>query len=173
MKNPFFRWLVIQATSMVPTTPAPASGVRKPTSSSAPAPISVRVASQACRTPGFIPRFSNHRPVAAIFPPRKTWLFPLARKTKPSTTRSRSNAMLTATASGIGPSVKGYHVHHGFPFGDKRRPIGAGPIGRQDRHADGGGDRRQPGGRAFGLPDRLLDPVQHPPAAGPGLHLEG
>ncbi len=40
MKNPFLRWLVIQATSMTPTTPAAAMGVSRPSTSSAPAPIS-------------------------------------------------------------------------------------------------------------------------------------
>jgi len=33
------------------------------------APISVRLAVQACRIPGFMPRLSNHRPVPAILPP--------------------------------------------------------------------------------------------------------
>ena len=58
--------------------PAAASGVRSPSTSRTPAPTSVRLASQACRRPGFIPRLSNQRPVPAILPPPKMWLRPCA-----------------------------------------------------------------------------------------------
>src|SRR5205814_344299 len=107
MKNPFFRWLVTQATTIVPTTPAAANGVRNPTSSSAPDPISVRLASQAWTTPGFIPRLSNHRAVPGILPPRKTWLIPCARKTTPSATRRTSSERLAAVVSGMAVILSG------------------------------------------------------------------
>ena len=61
MKKPFPRWLVIQATSITPTTPAPASGVSRPRIRRAAAPTSVRLAVQAWRIPGFMPRLSNQR----------------------------------------------------------------------------------------------------------------
>ena len=69
MKNPFLRWLVTQATTMTPTTPAPPNGVRSPSTRRAPAPISVMLAVQAWNHPGFMPRLSNQRPVPAILPP--------------------------------------------------------------------------------------------------------
>ena len=69
MKNPFFRWLVTQATTMTPTTPAPPTAVSRPNTSSTPAPISVILAVQAWNHPGLMPRLSNHRPVPAILPP--------------------------------------------------------------------------------------------------------
>ena len=69
MKKPFFRWLVIQATTMTPTTPAPASGVSSPSTSRPPAPISTRLAIQAWRIPGRMPNEWNQRPVPSILPP--------------------------------------------------------------------------------------------------------
>src|SRR4051794_21993765 len=125
MKNPFFRWLVIQATTITPTTPAPASGVRRPTTSRAPEPISVRLASQAWRAPGFIPRLSNQRAVPGIFPPRKTWLIPWARKTTPRTTRSRSSERLTAVVEGIPSVCQGYQ-----PPMDPKLPDGEAALHR-------------------------------------------
>ncbi len=71
MKKPFPRWLVIQATSITPTTPAPASGVSRPRIRRVAAPTSVRLAVQAWRIPGFMPRLSNQRAVPAILPPPK------------------------------------------------------------------------------------------------------
>ncbi len=64
-----------------------------------PAPTSVRLASQACSGPGFMPRLSNHRPVPAILPPPMMWLIPWASITAPRMRRSPSSARLTASGS--------------------------------------------------------------------------
>src|SRR6201982_2083278 len=96
MKKPLRAWLVTQATTMVPSSPAAPSTVRNPSPSSRPEPISVRLATQACTIPGFIPRELNHRPVPAIFPPPKMWLTPCARHTAATAQRRISNPMSTA-----------------------------------------------------------------------------
>ena len=69
MKNPFPMWLVMNATSMTPTTPAAGDGVKRPSTRAAPAPISTRLAIQAWSMPGFMPSEWNQRPVPAILPP--------------------------------------------------------------------------------------------------------
>ncbi len=46
-----------------------ASGVSKPSTSAAPAKSSVRLASQAWKIPGFMPRLSNQPAVPLILPP--------------------------------------------------------------------------------------------------------
>ena len=69
MKKPLPRWLVIHATSITPTTPAAATGVSSPSTSSAPEAISTRLAIQAWRIPGRIPSEWNQRPVPSILPP--------------------------------------------------------------------------------------------------------
>ena len=69
MKNPFFMWFVMKATSITPTTPAAAIGVKRPRTRAAPAATSTRLAIQACRMPGFMPSDSNQRAVPAILPP--------------------------------------------------------------------------------------------------------
>ena len=63
---------VIQQVGLFPhRTIAPAaSGVSSPTTRPAPAASSVRLASHACRMPGFMPRLANQPAVPLILPPR-------------------------------------------------------------------------------------------------------
>ena len=60
-----------------------------------PATSSVTLASQACNTPGFMPRLWNHRPVPGIFPPRHMWFTPWATIVPPTATRRMSNPRFT------------------------------------------------------------------------------
>ena len=69
-KNPALRWFVMNATVSVPMIAPAASGVSNPTTSPAPAASSVRLASHACRMPGFMPRLANQPAVPLILPPR-------------------------------------------------------------------------------------------------------
>src|SRR5260370_38723328 len=96
MKKPLRAWLVTQATTMVPSSPAAPSSVRKPSPSSRPEPICVRRETRAWTIPRFSPRGLTHRAVPAIFPPPKMWLTPCARHTAPTAQRRMSNPMSTA-----------------------------------------------------------------------------
>src|SRR5215470_10120676 len=93
MKKPLRRWLATRATSMVPTTPPAASGVRKPRTSRAPAPSSVTVAISAWTRPGRMPMDSNQRAVPGSLPPPNAWFQPCAMIVPPTAIRSTSAAM--------------------------------------------------------------------------------
>ena len=101
MKKPLPRWLVTMATSITPITAAPANGVRRPTTSSAPPTTSVMLATHACRMPGFMPRLANQRAVPAILPPPKMWLMPWASITAPTPHRRASRARLIESTSAL------------------------------------------------------------------------
>ena len=115
MKKPLPRWLVIQATSITPITAAPPSGVRKPRTSSVPPAISVRLASQAWRIPGFIPRLPNQPAVPLILPPPKMWLIPWASITAPMAARKARSARLAASASLMAATLARAELRSGDP----------------------------------------------------------
>ena len=73
--------------------------MRKPAANMRPAPNSVVEATIAWMRPGFIPSESNQRPVPAMRPPRKKWLYPCAAIMSPKLTRAMSIARLMASTS--------------------------------------------------------------------------
>jgi hypothetical protein len=95
MKKPFFRWLLMSATSIVPRMPPAASGVSRPSASSTPAPSSVRVANTACTRPGRMPIDSNQRAVPGSLPPPNAWFHPWAMRVAPTAMRRIRPAMAT------------------------------------------------------------------------------
>ena len=72
--KPLSRWTVQNATTIRAISPAAASWVSRPTTSSTPTPISVPAARVAWTLPGRIPIDSNQRPVPASLPPRNALL---------------------------------------------------------------------------------------------------
>ena len=93
MKNPLCRWLVMRATSMVPTTPARGHRGEEADRQGILQLISLREAVQPWRIPGFMPRLSNHRAVSPDpAPAKKMWLIPCARNTTARPSRSTSRA---------------------------------------------------------------------------------
>ena len=72
--KPLSRWTVQNATTIKPISPAAATWVTSPTTSSAPTPISAEAARAAWTLPGRIPIDWNQRPVPAMRPPRNALL---------------------------------------------------------------------------------------------------
>src|SRR5262245_21154787 len=97
MKKPLRKWLAMSATSIVPTTPAAASGTSRPEISIVPAPNSTADAATACTWPGRIPIDSNQRAVPASLPPPNQWFQPCASIVAPTITLSTS----AATSTGV------------------------------------------------------------------------
>ncbi len=176
MKKPLPRWLVTMATSITPITAAPPSGVSRPSTSSAPPTTSVRLASQACTMPGFMPRLANQRAVPAILPPPKMWLMPWASITAPTPHRSASRARLIESRSPLSidgqrtgidrperPSVASAAMPKAQHHREDPRHRDRGRRGRARGEGGQEAPRRRPCGAAA---DLLVQPQR--PERGPG-----
>ena len=97
--GPFSRCTVLMAVVIVPMSAAAATGVRKPSASSAPPAVSATPATVAWRLPGRIPRLSKNPPVpSSPGPPNQPASFwsPWPMNSRPTSVRRISLTMRTS-----------------------------------------------------------------------------